>query len=347
LIDETLASLILTIRPVKLVKIVTQLGELHFPGQPELARLHRGDTIKWVPPHSVNRTVPILVNSVAGRGKAAAVAKSIAKALADEKFDPQIIPDSPAKAVELSRNASALIVIGGDGTLRAAAKELLKSAAPSPPILPIPMGTANLMSEYLGINWSPEEMPAEAVKSINRLKTVDCDVAAVNDDPFLIMAGIGFDAQIVHEVHRARRGPITQANYLLPAARTLVSYDYPPLEISIDGKPFFPLTSAVAFIANVSQYGMGFAMLPAAVPDDGLLDLCVVPVKSAVEAIRKFLLAAAQEHLTEEGILFARGKEISVHSPNSVPVQADGDPAGYTPATFRLLPTRLQFIVPA
>jgi diacylglycerol kinase (ATP) len=311
-----------------------------------LARLHRGDTIKWVPPHSVNRSVSILVNSIAGRGKATLVAQSIAKTLSSEKIDSQIIPDSPAKAVELSQSASALIIIGGDGTIRAAVREFLKSQTPTPPILPVPMGTANLMSQYLGINWSVREIPAQVAKAIKTPKLVPCDVPTVNGDPFLLVAGVGFDAEIVHQVHRARRGPITKASYLLPALRTLISYKYPPLEISVDGQPVFPLAPAVAFIGNISQYGTGFAMLPHARPDDGLLDLCVVPVKSRLDAIRKFLLAAVGELLKEEGVLYQRGKEISVKSPDPVPVQTDGDPAGTTPALLRLIPTRLQFIVP-
>ena len=88
-------------------------------------------------------------------------------------------------------------------------------------------------------------------------------------------------------------------------------------------------------------------MLPGARPDDGLLDLCVIPVKSPADSIRQFLLSAAGEHILDEGVVYARGTEIRVDSPDPVPVQIDGDPAGFTPVVFSLLPRRLAFIVPA
>ncbi len=311
-----------------------------------MARLHHGDTIKWVRAHSVNRRVVLLVNTIAGKGKGRLVARRISQSLDSHDLESKIVSDDPEKAAKLARDARAIVVIGGDGTLRAAARAFIQLQILPPPILPVPMGTANLMGKYLGIDWDNEELPAHVAQSLIQGKIWNCDVAAVNGEPFLLVAGVGIDAQIVHEVDRLRHGPINYASYFLPAAKTLVSYEYPSLEASVDGRSVFALAPAVAFVGNVSQYGTGFAMLPDARPDDGLLDLCIVPVKSRFEAIRKFLLSAAGEHVLEEGVVHVRGKEIAIRSPKNVPVQADGDPAGYTPAAFSLLPVRLQFIVP-
>jgi diacylglycerol kinase (ATP) len=296
--------------------------------------------------NSVNGRVVILVNTIAGRGKGRLVARRIAQELGRTKIEAKIVADEPGEAVELARGARALVVIGGDGTLRAAAREIVRQKIEAPAILPVPMGTANLMGKYLGIDWESEELPGKVAEAIERGKRAGCDVAAVNGEAFLLMAGVGIDAEIVHEVGKDRKGPINYASYILPAARALVSYEYPALEVWVDGKEVFELAPAVAFVGNVSQYGTGFAMVPEARPDDGLLDLVVVPVSSVGEAIRKFLFSAAGEHVEEEGVVHMRGKEIVVRSPVEVPVQADGDPAGNTPATFGLLPVRLQFIVP-
>ena len=86
---------------------------------------------------------------------------------------------------------------------------------------------------------------------------------------------------IAHELNRIRKGPINYASYILPAALALASYEYIPLTVSVDGKVVFPSAPAMAFIANISEYGTGFPILPDAHPDDGLLDICVIPVRSS------------------------------------------------------------------
>ena len=313
-------------------------------------------TIKWVPARSVNRhasratpihTVTVFANSSAGKGAGGEIARSLASRLQSDGFQVRTLLDSPASAARPEGQCDAAIVIGGDGTLRAVVKAYLQANLPTPAILPIPMGTANLMGRHLGIDWSGANFAGRVAESLRQGRLAHLDVAAANGEPFLLVAGVGIDASIVHEVDRLRKGPINYAKYFLPAARTLISYEYPSLEVHLDGRLVFPSAPAVAFIGNVSQYGTGFAMLPDARPDDGLLDLAVIPVNSRGEAIRKFLLSAAGEHLLDEGVVHARGRDIRVSSPETVPVQIDGDPAGHTPAVFNLLPARLAFIVPA
>jgi diacylglycerol kinase (ATP) len=62
--------------------------------------------------------------------------------------------------------------------------------------------------------------------------------------------------------------------------------------------------------------------------------------------VQHFLRAAAGEHLDTPGVVYVQGKEIQIESTRPLPVQLDGDPAGYTPVQIDLLPTRLAFIVP-
>ena len=87
---------------------------------------------------------------------------------------------------------------------------------------------------------------------------------------------------------------------------------------------------------------------PDARADDGVLDVCVLPCRSRGDVIRRFLKAAAGEHLRAEGVVYLKGRHVRIHSPSgaAVPIQVDGDPAGHTPAEIDLLPIRLPFIVP-
>jgi diacylglycerol kinase family enzyme len=59
-----------------------------------------------------------------------------------------------------------------------------------------------------------------------------------------------------------------------------------------------------------------------------------------------FLHAAAGELAEAEGVRYARGVSIRIDSPEPVPLQVDGEAAGFTPVRIDLLPTRVPFIVP-
>jgi diacylglycerol kinase (ATP) len=250
-----------------------------------------------------------------------------------------------APSAELAR-ADAVIAIGGDGTLRAVARRCLDQLGRIPPLLPIPMGTANLMGRHLGINWRSADMEHQVAASLRRGKLAHIDLAEANGELFLLMAGVGLDGAIIHEISRSRKGPISYASYAIPTALAVAKFQFTPLRVRVDGREVFPLLPAVAFVANVAEYGVGFPLAPDSVPDDGLLDVCVIPVATHDELLRKFLHAAAGEHLLTEGAVHVRGKVIDIESSDPVPIQVDGDPGGSTPVHIDLLQARVPFIVP-
>src|SRR5437763_1886402 len=146
----------------------------------------------------------------------------------------------------------------------------------------------------------------------------------------------GLDAKIVHELDRLRSGPIDLTSYALPAALALGFYTYPALTVWVDGKKLCRELPAVAFVGNVKEYGTGFPILPYARPDDGLLDVCVLPCANRADAIRQFLRASTGDHVRGEGAIYRTGKRVRVMSGEPVPVQIDGEAAGHTPLQCEL-----------
>jgi YegS/Rv2252/BmrU family lipid kinase len=292
------------------------------------------------------QTVAIVANPIAGQGKGRATAQQVRQAVEAAGMRTTVVFDLPNADLDQLTRADAIVAIGGDGTLRAVAGRCLDAGGNIPPLLPVPMGTANLMGRHLGIHWQTADLGQRIVQSLQRQTVSMLDAAETNGQLFLLMAGVGIDGLIVHELDRLRRGPINFASYVLPAALAIANYRYPPLQVVADDEEIFASTPAVALVANISEYGTGFPLAPHARPDDGMLDICVVPVESPVDALHKLLHAAAGELLSIEGVVYARGKQIEIRSPQQVPIQIDGDPAGHTPARINLLPIRLPFIVP-
>jgi diacylglycerol kinase family enzyme len=151
---------------------------------------------------------------------------------------------------------------------------------------------------------------------------------------------------VIYHLDRLRTGPIRLWDYLIPSALSLADEPGVTLRVTLDGEEIFSGGKALAFVGNLAEYGTGFPVLPYARGDDGLLDVCVLPCDSRKELVHLFLLAAAGEHVQAEGVVYRKGKHISIDSPSPVPVQVDGDPAGFTPVQIDLLPVRLPFIVP-
>lgn len=295
--------------------------------------------------------VLIFANPIAGRGRGERIAARIARRLTQADLRPRVIferADSLDPAQFKNLDAHAAVVIGGDGTLRTVCDALVRILGPEriPPIVVVPMGTANLMGRHLDVDWRDRNIDTLVVKAILARRVVMLDVAQANDKLFLLMVGVGIDAHIVHTLDRVRDGPIDLTSYILPAALALQGYDYPVIEVFVDERLVFPMGPAMAFVGNVPEYGTGFPVLTQARSDDGLLDVCVLPVKSRQELVQLAMLALAGEHVEAEGVVYTKGTHIRINAPHAVPVQIDGDPAGYTPMAIDLLPFRLPFIVP-
>ena len=168
------------------------------------------------------------------------MADSLAARLRADGYAVRLMLENPRAlaADALDGPARAAVIIGGDGTLRAVA-DRLQQHGNAPPLLTVPLGTANLMARHLGIRWHVARFEAEVSTAIARRRLRRLDVGRVNGEVFLLMTGIGFDAHVVHELARVRRGPIRYSSYLLPAALAVGGYRFAPLRIIADGREVF------------------------------------------------------------------------------------------------------------
>lgn len=297
---------------------------------------------------SVPDRVLIFANPIAGRGRGRPTAERLSVALAQAGYATDVILDRPADVpADRLAGAAAVVTIGGDGTLRGVVDRLI-AAGDVPPVLPVPMGTANLMGRHLGVRWRPATLAAAVVETVRRRQVRHLDAGVANGRPFLLMAGVGLDAAVVHLLDRTRTGPIAYASYVVPTALTLAAYTFPPLTVEVDGRVVMKDEPALAFVGNVREYGTGIPILTRAEPDDGLLDVCAMPCRNPIDLAALLIAMAGGDHVRRPGVVYARGTAARVTGPaGPVPVQVDGDPAGFTPLDVSVLPGRVPFLVPA
>lgn len=296
------------------------------------------------------RDILIFANPISGQGRGVAIAKSIARAASAAGHRVRCFTEHPAGTPEETLPAGGqgvVIAIGGDGTLRAVTDRLLATSAPElPPVIVVPLGTANLVARHLHCHWPEHEIGLAVVRAIHANRRRHLDLSSVNGHAMLAVAGVGFDAQVVHELAARRRGPISYAHYLLPTLRSLAQYSFAPLSVMLDGREILHATPAIAFVGNIAEYGAGFSVTPKAKSDDGLLDLCLLPCRSWRDIFELGVLCGLHHQVSHERAIYQRGRHIEITSPRPVPLQIDGDESGFTPVTIDLLPRRLTFIVP-
>lgn len=288
--------------------------------------------------------VVIIVNPISGRRGLDGLVTEIRDSLRSQGLDVDTRPTAHAgHAIVLAREVSdathAVLVVGGDGTLREVAEGL---AGRKVPIVVVPAGTENIVGRELGMRpWA-----RQIVETVLRGRRLVCDAGEANGRCFLIIGGIGIDAAVATQLAGERTGHISYLSYMLPGWRVFRSYDYPAISVEVDGALLFKGRGLV-FVGVMSRYSMGLRILRDAVWDDGLLDVCILRCASRGELLMHAARIAVGRHIEHSSVIYLRGTRIRVSSAERVPVEIDGEAAGELPADFSIRPGAVTLLAPA
>ena len=213
-----------------------------------------------------------------------------------------------------------MLASGGDGTITACVSGV---AGTGVPLGVLPCGTGNLLARNLGLPLSLDEALAVALAGADRR----LDVGTANGRPFVVMAGMGFDAQLLAGASEQLKRRLGWAAYVLAALRHLRDR---PVRIALradSGPPRRQWASGVV-IGNVGLLQGNVRLLPAAAPDDGVLDVAVL---TAWRWTQWLGLAAAV--LTGRGtgrLTYLTCRELLLRASRAQAWQVDGEVMGRT-----------------
>jgi len=127
---------------------------------------------------AAEQRVVIFANPIAGRGKGRMLAERLQQRFEREGWGATVVFDKPESADDdLVGPATAVVSIGGDGTLRAVVERVTSGGKrEGPGVLVVPMGTANLMGRHLGVGLSTRGLEERAVAAIASRRIVRLDV---------------------------------------------------------------------------------------------------------------------------------------------------------------------------
>lgn len=189
----------------------------------------------------------------------------------------------PGHVTELSTKAaregySLVVAVGGDGTVNRAAQGLLNSETA---LGVIPTGSGNGYAGNMGL---PRRMD-RALEVIKNPAFRSIDVGEVGENIFLVSCGIGWEAIIATVFEGSRiRGVLPYAG---AALSTYLQYEPQMVELSAGPDGWTYQGRPLLFtVANMTDVGLGITIAPNAKPDDGLLDVSLIPRHSLLMDVK-------------------------------------------------------------
>lgn len=286
----------------------------------------------------------LVANPAAGRGRAVRLAEVAAGLLSQRGFEVEVASTGgQGEAARLAagaaeRDAAVVVACGGDGTVGECAGALAGRATA---LGVLPSGRGNDLAASLGIPQTLER----GVDVIARGHERAIDLGVVNGRRFCTVVGIGFEARVIELSRLAGFRPLRGAAYAAAALAALARYRPPLTRLSGDFGTREGRFLLVA-VSNTGRYGGGMRIAPAAAPDDGLLDCCLVRTAPLRRVLRIFATVFRGGHARFDEVELLPTARLEVETDAPARLVVDGDLYGTTPAAFTVAGLALRVRVP-
>ena len=230
-------------------------------------------------------------------------------------------PEDPGQgqtAKALAEGVELVMAQGGDGTVMACVTGL---AGTEVPLAVLPGGTGNLLATNF-------DVPADLGGAVEVALDGDrarLDVAALDDDRFVVMGGVGFDAAMLRDADPRLKERLGAVAYVLSGFKHL-RRRATRFRLGLDDRPPIERTGQGVLVGNLGRLQGGLPVMPDARPDDGVLDVAVLQTRTLLDwlALAARVLLRRRRKDPQLELFTARRVEIGCDRPQ--PVERDGDP---------------------
>lgn len=248
----------------------------------------------------------------------------------------------PNVAGDLAREAIAdgankIVVLGGDGTINETANVMVGSDVP---LAVLPGGTANVLCMELGLGGNAQRAARRIGDLVPRRIAVGRIATPVESRYFLLMAGAGIDAQIVHLIDPRLKAALGKVSYWI-GGFGLIAQRLPEFDV-VD--PAGHHRASFALVSRVRNYGGDLEIargIRLTTPD-------FETVSFAGEWAPRYLKYLAGVFVNKlaglSGVSVRRTTNIEIGP--GAPLQIDGEAAGYSPAKIEIVPDALTLLMP-
>ncbi|TAP45035.1 diacylglycerol kinase family protein [Arthrobacter sp. S39] len=297
-----------------------------------------------------HQRVAVILNPVKARApeaKAAIQRACLAAGWDDPLFLETTMEDpgyTQARAA-LDYKADVVLVGGGDGTVRVVAESLAHTGVA---MGIIPLGTGNLLARNLDLDVNDLHSNVQTALfgqqryiDTARMGIENSRTGHSSEHAFLVIAGIGLDAEILADTNDGLKKAVGWLAYTeagmrhLPGRRRKVS-------ITLDDGPEQARNIRSVLFANCGLVPGGIDFIPQAMIDDGMLDVVVMSPRSALGWIIMYGKVLLRHRGNLPIMTMYRSGKIVIKCPEPMPTQLDGDTSGEaTKLTVRVEPGSL------
>jgi YegS/Rv2252/BmrU family lipid kinase len=291
----------------------------------------------------------IIYNPCAGRfTQSKGLVKRTLDSLATEGFDVKPVatlgPNTASALAkrEIEQGADLILAAGGDGTINEVANGMVHSGVP---LGILPAGTANVLAHEIRSRLRLDRIGAElrtAVPtrvSVGRMKTGDGESRY-----FLLMAGIGLDAQIVYDLNLGLKAIAGKLAYYF-GGFAQIAKPLTPFRTTVNGESF---ETTFALVTRVRNYGGDFELAREASLLSDRFEVVLFDVKHSYQYL-PYLLGMMMGQVTRlpgVRILPARRIVCEPMDSNPAPMQVDGEYAGRLPVSIEIVSEALTLLLP-
>jgi diacylglycerol kinase (ATP) len=245
-----------------------------------------------------------------------------------------------------STNLSAALIFGGDGTVHRHLPQLHQQKIP---LLVVPAGSGNDFAKAMGIRSVEIALRAWQRFCVDgsNVKEIDLGIirSAGEEILFCCVAGVGMDAEANARANRMPQWLKGRGGYVLAALQSLVAFKPVEMRVKTAQREIRRPTFFVA-VGNAHRYGGGMKVTPRALPDDGLLDVCVVSKLNKVKLLCWVPTIFFGGHLRLKQVEYFQAELVRIETARELELYADGDFACKTPVEIGVVRRALRVIVP-
>jgi len=296
----------------------------------------------------------IIANPASGGGKWETHGQEIIDTLSPY-LDLEVKLTNPDKdAEEVTREAVAfgvdlVIACGGDGTISKAAGVLVHTQIA---IAIVPFGTTNALSHVLwGIQskLTPVQLACDIIIK-GRQKRIDTGMC--NGQIFLLIAGVGFEQQMIAYADRHKKDSLGQFAYIQGFFQAVARNKPLHLALRADNTPDREITATSLVAANAAPVSTVLAM-GGGIPDynDGLLNITWIEHTEGVADpalnLAELALAATGIGYQGENVRHIQARKLTITSRSTLEYALDGEPHTSKALDISILPSSLNILLPA
>lgn len=240
------------------------------------------------------------------------------------------------------KNYDRLIVAGGDGSVSFAINELIKNNfnfKDDFAIGYIPAGTANLLQAELSMNKKVDDIVNVLVS--NNYKS--SNLVKINDNYFFLMAGIGWDAKIVHSINSKIKKFLGKIIFGIKGFQYFLFMNNKKLNVTFDDQ-FYQADWILS--SNTKYYAGHHKINKTNIFEDKLVTYIFKDLTRISLLYSIFLIILNGDLSKNKNVITTYAQNITIDGNDLMPVQIDGDNFGsYKKIHLNLSNKKVNFLV--